>query len=300
MLTTAVVSCLLLLNLCACTSGEKAATGTASTTSVAGMQGKFDKDRTIKILPETPTVATDLQVIYSGIENATFQWEKNGALLKGENGERLSRQQFAKDDVVTVKATAGAKTSSASAVIANIRPKVTAVTLGTQTIFRGTDITATPVGYDADGDYVRFNYRWLINGQDMSERDATLRGDKFKRGDVVGLEVAAADMEGEGEVSRMVPLLIPNAPPKFVSLILVESSSDTYIYAVRADDPDGDTITYSLTNPPKGMSVDASSGKITWKITAIEDAGKREVEIVAQDEMGLKTAQKFVMEVTIP
>ena len=37
-----------------------------------------------------------------------------------------------------------------------------------------------------------------------------------------------------------------------------------YIYNVEATDPDGDTITYSLTTKPNGMNINSSTGAITW------------------------------------
>ena len=290
-----VVLLLMCVHLISCTSNEQAP-GAASGINA---QGISNKDITIKILPETPTVLTDLQTILTGLDNYTYQWEKNGEIIKGENTERLSKDKFAKDDKITVKAIAGAKTISASVVIANSRPIVTAVSLSPQYVVHGTDITATPTGFDADGDFVRFNYRWLVNGQEVS-RDATLKGNKFKRGDVVELEVVAYDNDGEGEVFRGIPLTIPNAPPKFISVSLTTSSENTYTYSVRAEDADGDKLTYSITDPPKGMVIDAATGQITWQIAAREDAGKHDVEIVVQDEKGLKTSQKYTMEVTIP
>ena len=296
-LTTAIVT-LLFPVLFACSSDEKTTQGTAGST--VNPQIRSSLDSTIRILPETPTVLTDLQVSMSGLQRATYQWERNGKIILGENGDRHSKQLFAKDDTIKVSAIDGSIAISASVNIANSRPKIASVSFNSQKIMRGMDIIATPVGYDADGDFIRFNYRWLINDQEVAERDATLRGDAFRRGDAVVLEVVAYDNEGEGEVTRTVPLVIANGPPKFVSLSLTERSANTYTYTVLAEDPDGDAITYALSNPPKGMTIDANSGKITWQIIAKEDAGKREVEIVAQDDQGLKTAQKFTMEVSIP
>lgn len=253
----------------------------------------------IEIIPETPTVLTDLDAIVSGNGNVTYRWEKNGQVLEGENSQHLAKNNFVKGDRITVSAVSGKEAVSASVTIANSRPRVTSVTIAPQYIYHGTDITATPAGFDADGDYVGFNYRWSINGQEISEREATLRGDKFKRGDVVSLDVTPYDYEGEGEVYHAVPFVIPNAPPRFVSIPPKEFSATTYEYQARAEDPDGDAITYAISGAPTGMTIDSKTGQLTWPINK-EDVGEHTIEITAQDDLGLKAVQKFTVTITIP
>lgn len=55
-------------------------------------------------------------------------------------------------------------------------------------------------------------------------------------------------------------------------------------------------ITYSLTVAPDGMSIDASSGQITWTPTA-DEVGNQEVEIVADDGRGDTVRQDFTVQV---
>ena len=43
-----------------------------------------------------------------------------------------------------------------------------------------------------------------------------------------------------------------------------------YLYDVEAIDPDDDTLTYSLTNFPSGMSIDSATGIIRWTPTAAQ------------------------------
>jgi hypothetical protein len=44
-----------------------------------------------------------------------------------------------------------------------------------------------------------------------------------------------------------------------------------YTYDVDATDPDGDTLTYSLTTKPAGMTINPSTGLINWTPTATGD-----------------------------
>lgn len=56
-----------------------------------------------------------------------------------------------------------------------------------------------------------------------------------------------------------------NNAPRFSSRPLLTAVVDqTYIYEVKAVDPDGDMLTYQLKESPRGMEIAPSSGKISW------------------------------------
>lgn len=256
-------------------------------------------DRAVRILPENPTALVDLTVLVSGIENPTYQWEKNGQVLKGENEPRLAKERFSKGDSISVTASGTGQSSSASVTIMNTPPAVTAVTLSPEFIYRNVDITALPTGSDPDGDSIRYGYSWQVNGQDLSEHDQVLKGSLFKRGDTIVLKVTPYDNETEGQTFVSLPLVIPNAPPRFVSVPPMNFSSDSYTYQAHAEDADGDTMTYSLAAGPKGMTVNSSTGEITWQIGR-EDSGTHQIEIIAQDGPGLRSFQKYSLTITFP
>ena len=62
-----------------------------------------------------------------------------------------------------------------------------------------------------------------------------------------------------------------------VTLVLIGKS---YAYQVEAMDTKGDILTYSLTTKPSGMTINSSSGIITWTPTM---AGTYNVSIVVSD-----------------
>ena len=90
-----------------------------------------------------------------------------------------------------------------------------------------------------------------------------------------------------------------NRPPTITSTAPLAAIAGTpYTYAVTASDPDaGDTLTYSLTTAPAGMSIDGASGLITWTPTAAQ-AGDHAVEVKVQDSGGLFVTQPFTLTVT--
>ena len=68
-----------------------------------------------------------------------------------------------------------------------------------------------------------------------------------------------------------------------------------YNYDVEAIDPDGDTLTYSLTTGPDGMTINSATGVINWTPTE-EQIGENEVEIEVSDQYR-STTQSFTITV---
>ncbi len=257
---------------------------------------------TVKIVPEAPTVLTDLQAVVSekADANISYRWERNGVELVDEKGSSLAaKEHFAKGDRVTVTVTVNGSSASASTEVKNSPPTVTSVTLRPEIIYRGVDITADPTGLDADGDYVRYNFRWFVNDTDVSQTTPVLKGDQFKRGDRVAVKVTPYDNDDEGPPYLTKPIVIPNGPPRFVSSPPTEFQAENYTYQAIAEDPDGDPLTYSLTSAPEGMTIDTKTGLITLPVKK-EDAGTHNIEVMAQDPQGLKAVQKYSLTINVP
>ncbi len=68
-----------------------------------------------------------------------------------------------------------------------------------------------------------------------------------------------------------------------------------YTYDVEATDPNGDTLTYSLTASPTGMTINSTTGAISWTPTE-DQIGENEVVVEVSD--GSKSAtQSFTITV---
>ena len=67
-----------------------------------------------------------------------------------------------------------------------------------------------------------------------------------------------------------------NQAPGIVSTPVVNATADQlYTYDVDANDPDGDTLTFSLDAAPAGMSIDTASGLIQWTPDAAQVGTQR-------------------------
>lgn len=254
----------------------------------------------IKLIPDIPTVKQDLEALVADGGNVTYKWGKNGAVIDDANTQRLFKERFKKGDGISVTVTADGEETGVSVVIRNSPPEIRSAQFSPEYIYRGVDISAEPKTFDADGDEVNFRYQWIINGEELIGADSTvLKGDRFKRGDMVSVRIIPFDKEDDGAAYTTRSLIIPNGSPRFTSSPPLKFKGFTYTYNVAAQDHDGDAITYSLASAPKGMSIDGDTGRIVWQFTKT-DEGSHAIEVVAQDTEGLKGFQKYTLTITIP
>ncbi len=255
----------------------------------------------VRILPESPTVMKDIEV-QADVPPAgtvTYQWKRNGQIIPGEYTARLAKNQFSAGDEISAIVTAGNLQGTVTAAIANNSPKVVSVPFSPEYVHAGVDVTVNPVGSDPSGDEVKFHYKWSVNGSVLPEDSPILRGDRFKRGDVVTLTVVPYSGAGEGEPFNSKKIVIPDAPPQIVSSPPQNIQSDVYTYQVAAQDPDGDPLAFSLASAPRGMTIDSKTGIITWQIKDTP-AGVYSVEIVVQDPEGRQGTQKYSIPIDMP
>ncbi|GMR04184.1 MAG: hypothetical protein BMS9Abin23_0073 [Thermodesulfobacteriota bacterium] len=290
-----VTSVLLMLLLLSCSSEDK------------GVQGKKGEGAgpgpgslSVTIVPDEPTVESRLKAVISGdADKATYRWEVNGRPLAGASEDTLRTAGLKKGDEVMVKVSTEDEISTAGVIIKDSAPSVRGVSLDPDIIYRGVDVTAVVKGYDPDGDPLKYDYRWFINGEELiMENGPVLNGDLYRRGDKITLEVIPFDGEIRGEAFVSLPVVIPDAPPRFTSVPPAGFKARSYSYRVMAEDPDGDALSFSLKKAPDGMTID-KDGLITWAIKA-GDGGTHEVEVVAEDGFGAKATQSYEIAIEIP
>ena len=88
-----------------------------------------------------------------------------------------------------------------------------------------------------------------------------------------------------------------NQAPTITSVpITTGTEGQLYTYDVNANDPDGDTLTFSLDAAPAGMTIDPVSGLIQWT-PADTQVGINGVTVRAADPAGLFATQAFTVDV---
>jgi hypothetical protein len=111
--------------------------------------------------------------------------------------------------------------------------------------------------------------------------------------------VKVSDLDNEQITqSFVISVTNTNDAPNINSVPVTSASQDSqYVYDVVATDIDsGDTLTYSLTVFPVGMTIDSATGKITWTPTNFQ-VGDNSVSVEVFDGMGEKDSQSFTVTV---
>jgi len=102
---------------------------------------------------------------------------------------------------------------------------------------------------------------------------------------------------GEAVQTFTVTVAQANRPPVITSTAPTAATTGVaYAYDVDATDPDGDALSYALTNAPTGMTIDASSGLIAWAPNATQ-LGPNAVAVRVTDGRGGEAMQSFAVTV---
>jgi hypothetical protein len=229
-----------------------------------------------------------------------YEWRADGRTIERAAGqpslhvENLPRESAIEVTVIAHDAQSESAPETAVARVGNLPPTIVAVGMQpTGPVSAGTAITATPRANDPEGKEVEYTYRWSVNGETRPIEGPTLPGDQFVRGDTIVLEVVASDGLAESEPVVSPPIPVVNAPPRIVSEPGQFSADGIFRYALKTEDPDGDTaFRYNLVQGPTGMTVGFDDGKLTWN-PAADAAGSHDVEIEVQDRFGGKSAYRF-------
>lgn len=255
----------------------------------------------IDLQPQVPIGAAETRAYVTNMPSShELIWERNGQIIEGARGDRLPKGLVKRDDMITVRALYDGGEVQTSARVGNSPPEIVAINFVNPAIHHGVDIVLDVVASDADGDALSLTYRWMRNGEEIpGQVSGRLPGDLFRKGDRIAVHVVPADVLNEGVPFIGREFAIPGAPPNFVSEPPLRFQSLNYQYQVRAVDPDGDPVSYSLIDPPQGMNIDSKSGLLAWSLANVAEGDYR-IRIRAVDSDGMEAFQEFTLTLAPP
>ncbi len=126
---------------------------------------------------------------------------------------------------------------------------------------------------------------WTPTGKQVGIQEVTLVVEDGRRGKTTQIfDVLVLPEEGN------------HAPIIISEPVLTAIGGETYNYDVKAVDPDGDTLTYSLIEAPQGATIEPDTGEITW-FPSGEDLGEHTVTVQVKDGRGGVDQQTYILSV---
>ena len=233
-----------------------------------------------------------------------YQWIVNGVSVLGATEHELHTNHVKRGDTIALEVVASdgqlesAPYRTEPITVMNTPPIVSRVTIGADSNEKGGRVLAKVEALDPDQDDIQYVYRWWRNDKQVQEgEENVLDTTGFGRKDIVAVEVVARDQDATAAPARSVPIVLGNSPPQILSSPATLTNREQYEYVVQAKDVDGDSINYGLETGPPGMTIDKSTGQVTWKLIP-GVAGTHRVKIMAEDGQGGTAWQEF--ELSIP
>lgn len=291
----------------ACT-GSEMTEGTAPITRSSGNRPPVVTMAVIVNTPLSQSAPAAVQIQSEDPEREAvlfhYQWYVDNAPIAGQTNATLRPEFFRRGQTVFVEIVPTDGTSkgelyrTASVVVGNTSPKVTAVSLVPPTARAGDRLEAHVEVSDLDHDRIDLSFKWYRNDTLIKEgEDSFLDTTGFAAPDTIAVEVTASDPDGFANASRSHTLTLDNSGPTIVSTPPTAAVKERFDYSLRALDPDGDPLTYHLEMAPPGMAISSDTGHIGWQIST-DQQGTFHVKVVAKDGHGGLATQEFDLTLT--
>ena len=153
---------------------------------------------------------------------------------------------------------------------------------------------------DRDGDPLSYALVTAPAGMTIDPSGGSIRWtpQSFQQGDFP-VSVEVSDDRGGVTTQDFVVTVSPvNAPPEITSTPPTDAQPGvTYNYDVEAIDPEGTTLSYSLTDKPSGMNIEPATGQILWRPSLLQ-IGSHSVSLLVRDMGGEQAEQHFSLTIS--
>lgn len=227
------------------------------------------------------------------------RWFVNGRLLPDQTGPLLPANVLKKGDLVMVEVTPldgkteGQPMQSGAVPVGNTPPEVAGVLLEPAEVHVGDTVRVQLQAKDVDDDDIHYSVKWWRNNKLILEgAHLALETSGFSRGDHIVAQVTPLDGAGAGKTVSSQMATVVNSPPRILSNPPTALDRGRYLYAVAANDADGDPLRFSLESSPAGMTIEPTTGEIEWAVSP-GISGSHRVKVVVEDGQKGQAFQEF-------
>ena len=292
-----VLLCVLLF-LLSCSSQKPAETGETGSKTADSAISKPTSAYSIEIAPRDANRNAIFYIIPTNFnlsDARQIEWTVNGVIVSdGGMATSFKATEAKRGDVVQARITGTNFQIFSNAVeIRNSPPEITAVKFMPELFRAGDMLYAEVTASDPDGDPVTVSYEWTVDGHPAGREQRI--GVPLKRGNKILFKATPFDGMDYG-IPVVVESEVANTPPVIAEHTDFSFDGTTYTYQVKASDPDGDRLTYSLGASLLGMNISESTGLLTW-VVPLEFQGIQPVTIIVNDGHGGTAQYTFNIEI---
>ena len=153
-------------------------------------------------------------------------------------------------------------------------------------IFLGQNYTYDANATDVDGDSLFYSLLIAPDGLTIDNNTGVINWDSPILGNHT-ISLLVEDGKGgqdKQDYNLSINEALSNRPPVIISTAIIYGNVNTeYRYQVLATDADNDSLTYSVINPPQGLSINENTGIVTWTPTQL---GETEITLQVNDNKG--------------
>ena len=236
------------------------------------------------ISPKKPTKDSTISLALNSLDSndVDVEWLINNEVIYGDDKMSFSHDRLKKGNIIQARVTSEDMIEyySNKLTIHNSPPVIVNAKFIPEKPKKDDPITMKINSADPDNDHIQYLYKWYVNNEYVSS-ETSLEGD-FKRGDTIAVHLLASDGEDNSKITYKFETTIYNSPP-IVSESLEGESLENNVYKVKlkAQDPDGDTLSYSIKEDIKNLEIN-QDGQVMWKI-GTENAGKHTFTVTVKD-----------------
>ena len=264
---------------------------------ISGGSGTAPLDA-FEITPSSPTRSSSIGIgsVKFNPSEARITWLVNGVAAISDQNTFSAANAKRGDTIQAIAVLQGREIFSNILTVKNDPPVISRIKILPEVFNPGDTLSVDAAATDADDDEISITFEWTINGEQAGTRQQ-IEG-TLKRGDKVSIKVTPLDGFEAGR-SVILSREIRNLPPVITAHTDYLFDGKIYSYQVKAGDPDGDTLIYSLKTAPSGMLIDKTSGLISWVVPK-ETRGKISVVVSVSDGNGGEAVYPFTVDMAPP